>query len=151
MNVACRRYQLIELTVPAGGLGAGSRLYFQDQPQLRSQTNQLVIIKAIETFGSNATPKSPSGVTVAGVADLQNAFLVLNVAGTEAMQYIPFTVLNRVNDQGATPAFVLDLFLLDNQTYIDWTKSYIQFGATQSNIVSYLVGVYYEYEPGRPM
>lgn len=147
MNVSCKRYQLVELQVPAAGLGAGQRLYFQDQPQLRTQINQLVIIKAIETFNVLAVAKSPSGVTVAAAADLANAFLVLNVAGTEEMQYIPLSVLNRVNVFTAGTSFVNDLFSLDYQYQIDWTKSYLQFGAAQSNIVSFIFGVYYQYEP----
>lgn len=151
MNTATKRYQLIELQVPAAGIGAGGRLYFQDQPQLRTQINQLVHIKAIDTFTNDSVTLSPSGIAVAPLAALKNAFLVLNVSGTEELQYIPLVSLNRNAVVSGTVPFVVDQFMLENVFNIDWTKSYLQFGAAQTGPISFLFGVNYSYVPQRPV
>lgn len=150
--VKAKRFQLVTSVTPAGGLGAGARLYFQDQPQLRTQLNQLVVIKAVEFFDVNACSVSPSGGAVATDAQMKNAFLVLNIKGTEQLQYIPLVALKRVNTTfdlvgGNLASFVMELFELADQFEIDWTKSYIQFGAAVPAAVNFLFGVYYEYVP----
>ena len=149
MNTSAKRFQLVELQVPTAGLGAGQRLYFQDQPQLRTDINQIVTINAIDTYQINAVAKSPSGNAVASAADLANAFLVLNVMGTEELQYIPLVTLNRFPDFTAGDPTAVDQFTLQGVTNIDWTKSYLQFGAAQAGPVSFLFGVYYQYTPSR--
>lgn len=142
--VRTSRYQLIEQQVLTNQ-GVGQRLYFNDQPQLRTQADQLVIVKGIETFIDTAISNGPGGNPVATLNDLQSTFLVLNIAGTEAMQYIPLAALNRV--QNAADSFVRDLFELRDVARIDWTKSYLQFGAAVAAGRSFLIGVYYEYVP----
>lgn len=142
--VRTSRYQLIEQQVLTNQ-GVGQRLYFNDQPQLRTQADQLVIVKGIETFINTAISNAPTGRAVATFLDLQSTFLVLNIAGTETMQYIPLAALNRVNN--AANSFVYELFELKDQAQIDWTKSYLQFGAAVAAGRSFLLGVYYEYVP----
>lgn len=139
------RYQLIELQLTTN-YGAGQRLYFQDQPQLRTQTDQLVKIHSIDCFNADAVPKSPSGIATATAADIANGFLVLNIKGTEQQQYIPLPTLNRVQTPAAG-AFVFDQFMLEGVFNIDWTKSYVQFADAQTGNISFLFGVNYEYVP----
>lgn len=153
MYFKCRKYQLVENIIPATAASAG-RFFFTDQPQLRSQTDQVVYIDAIETFSAQACTTSPlSNAAVAPVAAIRNAFLVLNVGGYEDLQYIPLAALNRVHaDTGAVFApFVRDLFGLDSLIKVDWSKSYVQLpAAPAAPPFAYLFGVYYRiFKPDR--
>ena len=148
-NVKTTKYQLVELQVPAAA-GAGSRIYFQDQPQLRSQSGQMVTIESIETIADNGLALSPlSTLAVATAADIQNGVLVLNVGGYEDLQYIPLAVINRVlTDPAAYVPGVFDLFLLNDIYKLDWTKSYVQLQAAPSGNIAYLFGVRYSTNQG---
>lgn len=139
------KYQLVELQVPATG-AAGQRFYFQDQPQLRSQQGQMVIIESIETFSDQAVPNSPlSNNPGPTVAQLTSAFLVLNVRGYEDVQLVPLAAINRVYaDTGAGfVPYVNDLFLLQDLYAVDWTKSYVQIAAAAGTAFAFLFGVRY--------
>ena len=144
-GIKTTKYQLFEVPVPAAA-AAGQRIYIGDQPQLRSQSGQMVIIQGIETFSAQALTKSPFSVNVTATpADIRNAILVINVGGFEDLQGIPLAVLNRVfADTGATFApYVDDQFLLNNLYRVDWTKSYVQLNAAPSGAIAYLFGVRY--------
>lgn len=143
-TINARRYQLIELQVLTA-LSASQQLYFQDQPQLRSQPDQLVVINAIEAYNVDTIAKAPSGRATVAVADLANAYLVLNIAGTDEMKYIPLNRLNPVQD-GTNPSTFSPL-ILDQLTQVDWTKSYIQAVDTVAAGLSFLFGVFYRYQP----
>lgn len=135
------KYQLLELQIPIAG--AGQRIYFQDQPQLRSQSGTTVFIESIETFGITALALSPfSANTVATLADIINGVLVLNVGGYEDIQAVPLALLNRVNDHATIP-FSWDLFTLNDLYKVDWTKSYVQIQAANAAAFSYIFGVRY--------
>lgn len=139
------KYQLVELQIPAAG-AAGQRFYFQDQPQLRSQSGRMIIIESIETFSDQAVPQSPlSNNPGPTVAQLTSAFLVLNIAGYEDLQLIPMAALNRVYaDTGAGfVPFVHDLFTLADLYRVDWTKSYVQLAAAAGTAFAFLFGVRY--------
>lgn len=144
MNAKTTKYQLVELQVPATAV-AGSRIYFQDQPQLRSQSGTAVYIESIETFADRALTASPfSPNTTATAADLTNGILVLNVKGYEDLQGIPLAVLNRViPDQNNYAPAAWSLFELNDLYQVDWTKSYVQMVGAISGAVSYLFGVRY--------
>jgi hypothetical protein len=138
------KYQLFELAVPATAQ-PGQRIYIGDQPQLRSQSGQMVIIESIETFSVNALARSPFSVlTTALIADLQNAILVLNVGGFEDLQGVPLVLLNRIQTNLIANVFCQDLFTTDNLYRVDWTKSYIQLNAAPSGAIAYLFGVRYK-------
>lgn len=139
------RFQLIEIPVPANGLGIGQRLFIPDQPQLRTQTNQIIIIQALEAYDNITNPSTPSGADTVTVANLGVSYLVLNVFGTETMQYIPFTDLINIQttDTSVQRAFTNIPKALNNITKVDWTKSFIQVGDTVAAGVSYMIGVEY--------
>lgn len=143
------RYQLIETIIPAAGLALGQQLFFQDQPQLRTQADQTVIISGIEAFDINTVAAGPSGTVTASEADLQNAYLVLNVAGTDNLKYIPFVKMKSIqtNGAGAARSSAQIPFELDGLDRIDWTKSYIQAAGAITANRSILLGVYYQYQP----
>lgn len=144
MNAKTTKFQLVELQVPATAV-AGSRIYFQDQPQLRSQSGTAVYIESIETYAAGALAASPfSPNTTAVAADITNAILVLNVGGYEDLQGIPLAVLNRIipDAAGYAPA-VWSLFETNDLYKVDWTKSYVQMVGAISGAVSFLFGVRY--------
>lgn len=149
-NIKTTKYQLVELQVPAAAT-AGQRIFFQDQPQLRSQSGTQVFIESIETFGRVALALSPfSALPVAVAADIANAILVLNIAGYEDLQGVPLAVLNRVNPNAAIyQASVQELFLLNDLYRVDWTKSYVQLQAAPSGNIAYLFGVRYRTTIGK--
>jgi len=139
----------VELQIPAAAV-AGNRIYFQDQPILRSQSGTIVRIQTIEAFSAQALTLSPlSGVAVATAAALRNAVLVLNVGGYEDLQGIPLAALNHVyaeNGANFVP-FVHEIFTLDDLYKIDWTKSYVQLTAGTGALYAYVFGVRYTSTP----
>lgn len=139
-----KRFQLIELIKPATQVAAGSRLYFQDQPQLKSFDNQKVTVLALEVFDSAVMPVSPSGNNVATSAQNANAVLVINCGGAEDLQFIPMLRLMPVQGTGVAVAAPYLLFEVANLVNVDWTKSYIQFcGAAPAAQISFMIGVHY--------
>jgi len=144
-----KRFQLVELQIPVTVASAGQKVYFQDQPQLRTLKNSsTVFIQKIETYAAESVPFSPlSANPVAPAAAIKNAVIVLNVEGTEAFQYIPLARLNVIYPGAATgsPFTNQELYFKDLKD-TDWSKSYIQFAAAPAGTpFSYLFGVYYDY------
>lgn len=144
-----KRFQLVELLIPATVASAGQKVYFQDQPQLRTLKNSsTVYIQKIETYSEESVPFSPlSANAVADAAAIRNAVLVLNVEGTEAFQYIPLSRLNTVYNGAATgsPFTNQEMYFKDLKD-TDWSKSYVQFATAPAGTpYSYLFGVYYDY------
>lgn len=142
------KYQLFEVPIPAAA-AAGQRIYIGDQPQLRSQSGQMVMIESIETFNNNAIARSPfSTLTTAINADITNAILVLNIGGFEDIQGVPLAVLNRIQIPLVANAFNDDLFTLNDLYRVDWTKSYVQLNGAPSGAIAYLFGVRYKTAKG---
>lgn len=146
--IRTRQYQLIELQVN-NALGAGQRLYFQDQAQLRSQTGQNVFIAAVSTYSADLVPNSFLSANVtAPTTEIQNAAIVLNVAGREQEQLIPLVELLSIQSPGTFQPNRWDLFLFNDLITVDWTKSYIQVAAaTAATPFSFLFGIWYDYQP----
>jgi hypothetical protein len=144
MNLAATRYQAVEVIVNSASAG---RFNFTDQPNLRTDNEQTVVIDAIEIFSNRALTTSPlSNTAIAPTAMFLLGTLVLNVDGYETLQNIPLHSLNRVYaDTGATfVPYVTDLFRLNELTRVDWTKSYVQMsGAPAGTPFSFYFGVYY--------
>lgn len=134
--------------MPAAGIGINGRLMIQDQPQLRTQTNQTVIIQAVSAYDGVSVPYTPSGLANATVAEYQESFLVLNVFGYETLQYIPLGDLINQNsaDTAVQRFFNNRLFELNYQSRVDWTKSYI---LSTQGVASgaFLIGVHYYVDP----
>jgi hypothetical protein len=146
------KFQLVELNVVANAT-AGSRIYFQDQPQLRSQSGQLIYIDSITPLSSAVLPVAPSSQNpVVGRADFINAVLTLNVDGKEDRLYIPLSELNPIDADTALPSvpYVRERLVWNNLYKVDWTKSYIQLSqvATLAPPFSYVFGVWYHVTGG---
>lgn len=146
-TVKTKRYQLVELQVVTA-LAAGNQLFFQDQPQLRTQPNQLVVIDSIEAYNRETVAVTPGGVQTTTAAQMANCFLVLNIAGTDEIKYIPLTRLSPIQFAGnaTTPSVTLPL-MLDELIKIDWTKSYVLAQGVVPAGVSFQFGVFYRYIP----
>ena len=144
-----KRYQFVEVNIPAA-VAAGGKVFIKDQPQLRTQTDQLVIIESMETYDVAALAVSPSGVAMPSTANLANTILVLNIAGYDNMQYIPLSVMNPLASSDTAVQRIWNVqgkFLFDQLWQVDWTKSYLQFGALQAGGISFGLGVYYRVVP----
>jgi hypothetical protein len=146
--IRTKQWQLVELQVNTN-LGAGQRLYFQDQAQLRSQQGQNVFIAAMCVFVASTVPNSfLSSLVVGTIAENQNAALVLNVSGREREQLIPLVELINLEAPGTFEPFNRDLFLFDDLYNVDWTKSYVQVAAaTTTAPFAFLFGVWYDWYP----
>jgi hypothetical protein len=148
------KFQLVELIIPATVTAAMQTTYFQQQPQLQSISgDRPVYIQAIETYTDGQLKGSPvtSGNAVAAPGDIENAVLVLNIAGTLDFNQVPLVDLMRLqNDTGAAfVPFSRQLFLLNNIYAVDWTKSYVQtiLAPITEPPFSYIFGVHYSYSP----
>lgn len=126
--------ELVEVAIPTT---AGSRVNFPDIPQLRSQPDQDVIIKAVRVITDQVLTTGPSlGLTNAPKAELQKIAVVFYSEGWEKGHLIPALTLNDMANfdtttpipfkQGGTTYF-------DNWKNVDWPKSYLQFAAAPAS------------------
>lgn len=140
-----KNYQLVESVKPADMTSQGDRLYFVDQPQLRTLNNRAIQVTSISAFTADSIPNAPSGNPVCPLAEFVKAFLVINVDSQDKFLYIPLVELNPVvPDQDNYSPAVREFFQLVTTTLIDWTKSYIQFGAAPAaGVYSFIFGVRY--------
>jgi hypothetical protein len=120
-----KRYQYITLVVPGGD--TGTRFNFADQPNLRNDSTQDIIITGIEAYSNLNFPTTVfGGGALPTMAQLQNAFLVLYIKGEESIQWVPMT---RLLGQFATLATSAsqawyEPFDLENLS-VEWEKCYI--------------------------
>jgi hypothetical protein len=124
MTQPIQRYELMELTVPAG---AGTRVNFQDNPQLRTMIDQEIYVKDIELFLTNSYANSQVNPALPGLtlAEAIKAVLCLYVQGEERIHFIPLLKLNHITD--AAVPFQEQANQFADLAKVDWTKSYIQF------------------------
>lgn len=134
------RYELVEQQVPAGF--TGNRINFDDQPNLRNDSKQIVLIQGVEAFFDATFPVSPSGDTVVPIAEFEAAFLVLYVGNEESVYEIPLPRLNPMQAAGSQSVFIpLEL----NNLPVEWSKSYIVIaqGAAVTPGNAFVFGVHY--------
>lgn len=146
-----KKFQLVELIVPAGVTGANSQIYFQNQPQLQSISgDRRVYIKEIEAYTADTLVGSPlsNGNTMVTAADIFNAVLICSIDAENAVNQIPLSKLCNVVAPGSFTPNNYDPFILKNTWRMDWTKSYLQVITAPINLPkSYVFGVHYDYEP----
>jgi hypothetical protein len=144
---ATDRYEMIETQIPA--LASGTRFNFNDQPQLRTDQTQDVVIQGLETFTVTDVPLSPNAIALPTKAQLIATYLVLYVNGEESIYRIPLVKLHTINNladpfnnaESDTPRF--------ENLLVDWTKSYLFTPAAYGNATtfSFLLGVVYKKLP----
>lgn len=146
-----RKFQIVELIIPATIAGNNAQVYFQNQPQLQSISgDRRIYTKMIETYSSDTLVGSPlsNGNAMATAADIINGTLVLSIAGENAVQLIPLSDLCKVIAPGTFTPNNFIPFILKNQWRIDWTKSYVQMVTPPLGLPkTYVFGVHYDYEP----
>jgi hypothetical protein len=126
MRRPLKRYELIELIITAN-FGA-TRQNFPDIPQLRDDTTQDIIVRAMESFSVDVMPNSPQGNAVATMAQLQNAFLTLYIEGEESVRQIFLPRLCNTAQALSTGLMKWQNYPTDTEDLkVDWNKSYIQF------------------------
>lgn len=131
-----KRFEMIEIGKESGGIPTGQtgRFNLQDQPQLRNQPNQIIIIRNVEIFPvtSYAASQYVSGVAGMPIAEIPKLAFVFYINGEESVKYIPLSKLIHVQD--ATPApFQQELQGFDNLSNLDWDKSYLQYNTASAN------------------
>lgn len=146
---ATKRYEMIETQIPANS--TATRFNFNDQPQLRTDASQDVIIQGMEVFTVVDVSLSPNNVAVIPAVNAIQTYLVLYVDGEESIYRIPFYQIHRVNNL-ANPFVTIDQVApsLDN-LLVDWTKSYwftpTPYGGGVFATFSILLGVHYKKLP----
>lgn len=146
-----RKFQMVELIVPASITGTNSQVYFQNQPQLQSISGkERIYCKMIEAYTSDTLSGSPlsNGNRMATATDIINGTLVLSISGSNSINLIPLSDLCKITAPGTFTPNNFVPFILRNQWSIDWTKSYIQIINAPINLpMTYNLGVHYDYEP----
>lgn len=140
------RYQSVELIVPANT--TGSQVNFPDVPELRSDSDKDALIFSVALTNILEVPLTPSGNTTASAAQVANGFLTLYVLGTEYVFKVPLIRFHNIFNSGATVFSVYELFEV-RPMRVDWTKSFVSFGAPPANPAqfSYLFEFGYDWYP----
>jgi hypothetical protein len=146
---ALKRYELVELVIPAGS--TGTRFPYPDIPQLRNDTTQDIIICGLETFSVDELPLTANGNAVATWPQLANSFLTLYVNSEESVRQVPLIRLNPLRQAaGGGVTFNASDKLKLEYLQIDWNKTYIQAATPYGTILapntqfSILLGVWYK-------
>lgn len=117
--------QLVEVNVLTAGL---QRVTFPDVSQLRSTTNQKVIIKGIRVITPEVLTNAPvSGNVTAPITELQKMTLVIYCEGWEKAQFLPILTLNDMHTEGGSAPHRYAQTNFDNWENVSWDKTYIQF------------------------
>lgn len=141
-----KRFELIELIIPAGT--TGNTFAIEDIPQLRDDTTQDIIIVGLETYSIDTVPLSPAGNVVASMAQLENMFLTLYIEQEESVYRLPMPRIQPIweaNTAGALQGGQQTLSL--ECLRVAWNKSYLTFGAAispEALPISVLLGVWYK-------
>ena len=142
------RYELVELIVPANN--TSFKIPFLDIPQLRSDTTQDIVIRALETYTIASMPLSQNFNPVVSQAQLASCFLTLYIQQEQSVNNVPMIKLLNIFNSGATAFYTEELNQFED-LMIDWTKSFISLSASLGNaaIVSIMLGVSYQrLDPG---
>lgn len=136
--------QLIEIPVTVNGV---NRVAFPDIQQLRSDTTQMIIIKAMRLITADVlTHGIINGAVTAPLAELQKMAVVLYSDGWEKGQLIPILTFNDMALPAGTIPHRYHQQRFNNWEKVDWSKSYLQFAnATVSANSPYVVMFDVEY------
>lgn len=146
-----KRFQFVELIIPASVTGTNQQTFFNQQPQLQSQyADKRIYVKGIEAYSVDTLNRSPlsSNVAMASAADIRNGVLTLSIEGENQLWNIPLAALCRLATNAGFTPWAEQMTFLKNQWRVDWTKSYVQTVLSPSVVpFTYGFGVYYDYYP----
>lgn len=135
-----KRFELVEMQVTA----AVGKINFLDNPNLRNQIDQNIVIRNITVYLPSVMANSPtgSGLATSPVSELQKAVLTLFVKGEQSIYRIPLLQFNRM---AGGDAYNIEPQPFDDLQNVDWSKSYVEFATlpTIAPAYSILLGVEY--------
>lgn len=122
--------QLIEVPVNTNGV---QKVKFPDVQQLRSTTDQIVVLKGLRLISPKVSPNCATLAAVnAPIAELRKMFLVIYCEGWEKAQMIPVLTLNDMADGDATAATTIPYrnkaTKFNDWKKVDWTQTYLLYG-----------------------
>ena len=141
-----KRFEDVELIIPANN--TAQKINFPDIPQLRSDVEKDVIVRAIRVYTAEAIPNSFNNNPLLTTALMGKVFLTLYVSGEESIFRIPLLDMVVQNgNNGATQLFWVDDEKQFENIQVDWTKSYISFSSALGNgaIIVAMFGITYQY------
>lgn len=150
-----KRYEVVEVIVQANA--GGTFFKISDQPNLRMDSTQDIVIVGLEMFSVSAIPISPlSQAALATDAQLQNTSLVLYVDDEESIHLIPAVKLQSTRTALATSTLIFqpEPLQVKNLVKVNWDKSFYQAhqpyntGGANAQFSLYLGVSYLKLEPG---
>ncbi len=147
MNAPRGRIQSVELIIEAGF--TGGKMNFDDQPTLRGEPERDALIFSISVYSSGSVPNCPSGNPNATFAQLQNAFLTLQIVGNEQIKDISLLRFLDTRNEAAGYFYASER-QRTRPLRIDWTESYVEFpvpGTSETAQYSILFEFEYEWMP----
>jgi len=119
-----KRFEIVELTI---GANVPGRFYFDTQPQLRNQGDQIIKIEGVQIYTASSYSNSQTNSAVPGVpvTEIPKAVLTLYVDGEESIYQIPLAQLINIDD--AANEFQQEIQRFAELNNVAWEKSYIQF------------------------
>lgn len=116
---------LIEVPITANGL---TNVQFPDVPELRNQTDQTIVIKAIRVIPPAVLTNGPlSGNAVAPITELVKQTLIIYSQGWEKGKNIPMGSLIDIFVEGTGTPWKNRSTQLANWRNVDWNKSQLRF------------------------
>lgn len=117
--------QLIEVDQLANGL---DRLKLPDVSELRNESDQIIIIKAIRIITADTLTNAPiSGNPVAPLGELQKCTIDLYCEGWVKGSNIPLLEMNDIFTEGSGTPWRNATMKLDSWRNVDWSKSFINY------------------------
>jgi hypothetical protein len=122
-----KRWEMVEVVIPANSSQTTFRI--NDQPNLRMDSTQDIVIVGLEVYNANALPfafqSQQPGPTP---AQLANTALTLYVSDEESVHLIPCVKLNALKTALATATdyFSDQMQEFKNLVSVNWDKSYFQ-------------------------
>lgn len=129
-----KRWEMVEVGASSNGIpnAQTGRFNLDDQPQLRNQPGQIIIVRNIELFvdSSYSFSQIKNGVAAIPANEIPKIVLVLYINGEESIKYIPLAKLLHIDD-GLTP-FQWDIQGVDNLSNVEWDKCYVQYNSASA-------------------
>lgn len=149
VSSAVKRFELVELIIPAGS--TGTRFPYPDIPQLRDDTTQDIIICGLKSWSIEALPLTANGNTNATYLQLANSYLTLYIQGEESVRQVPLIDLLHMRQALGTGTTFNNMEQFKTEYLkVDWNKTYVQAATPYGTVgapnaqFSILLGVSYK-------
>lgn len=134
--------QLVEIPVTANQ----TKVQFPDVANLRNQSDQKIIIKALRWVTPSVLTVAPdSGGANAPLTEVQKISLILYSEGWIKGQNVPLASLSDIFTEGSGEPWKSRPTKLDSWQNFDWNKCYLQFSNGTQSVGAYTVILEVEY------